>query len=261
MPLIDKQNLLDHLAQRLDPILSEQLLGEYISQAKRFVLGDWEPATLDGGQFAEAAARIVYQVDSGNLDRLRSVDNCLAYVEDARSQNQHSFPERKSALHICKVLRTIYKFRSDRGAVHINPNYTANRLDSGLVIECCKWILAEILRVFWTGDRDVVGQAIREIIRYEVPAVGRYGDQRLVQRDDCNAGEEILLLLRDEGEAGLTRAELGRFVRKTAGRVTQAIQNLEERREIIRLGNGSYRLTDRGVGRVANDLADKIFLN
>ncbi|PYU10321.1 MAG: hypothetical protein DMG37_20775, partial [Acidobacteria bacterium] len=248
------------LSKRLDPILTGQLLSEYISQEKRYILRDWEPATLDGGQFVEAATRIIYTVDSGNLNRTRSVDECLRYVEDPSNQNNHSFPERKSALHLCRVLRTIYKFRSDRGAVHIDPSYTANQLDSRLVMDNSRWVLSELLRIFWSGDRKEVARAIREILKHEIPAVGRYEGQLLVQRTDCNAEEEILLLLRVSGETGLQREELGRFVRKTPGRVTQAIQSLEEKRQVIRTQDGAYVLTDPGALRITEELGEKLQL-
>lgn len=261
MGLIDKQSLLSDLTVRLDSQLADQLLSEYISQEKRYVLRDWEPATLDGGQFVEAAARIVYHVDSGNLNRRKSVDDCLSYVEGQRPQNIHKFPETKSAIHICKVLRTIYKFRSDRGAVHIDPLYTANQLDSHLVIENSRWVLSELLRIFWSGDRENVAKAIREILTFQIPAVGKYGDQIIVQRTDCTVDEEILLLLRDSGETGLTRKELGRFVRKTPGRVTEAIQTLQRKREIIQTSERTHRLTDLGVRRIIQELAEKMHLN
>jgi hypothetical protein len=261
MALVDKEALLRDLTLRLDAVLTEQLIEEYISQEKRYILRDWEPATLDGGQFVEAAGRLVYHVDSGNLNRTKAVNECLGYVEDPKNQNNHAFPDRKSALHICRVLRTIYKFRSDRGAIHIDPLFTANQLDSRLVIDNSKWALSELLRIFWSGDRKEVAKAIREILRYEIPAVGRYGPRRIVQRTDCTADEEILVLLRDGGEEGLTRENLGHFVGKTPGRITQAIQKLELRREVIRMSNGSYRLTDLGVRRIFLDLADKLHLN
>jgi hypothetical protein len=261
MALVDRETLLRDLAIRLDAVLTEQLLGEYVSQEKRYILGDWEPATLDGGQFVEAAARLVYHVDSGHPGRTTTVNECLGYVEDPKNQNNHAFPDRKSALHICRVLRTIYKFRSDRGAVHIDPLYTANQLDSRLVIDNSKWVLSELLRIFWSGDRREVAKAIREFLRYEIPAVGRYGDRRIVQRTDCTADEEILVLLRDGGEEGLTREKLGHFVGKTPGRITQAIQKLELRREVIRMNNGSYRLTDLGARRILLELADKLHMD
>jgi len=258
MLLFDEHTIHGELSRLLDSVLSGQLLREYISQERRYILREWEPATLDGGQFVEAAARIIYHVDSGNLNRRKKVEECLSYVEDLKSQNTHAFPDRKSAIHICKVLRTVYKFRSDRGAVHIDPTFTANQLDSRLVIENSKWVLSELLRIFWSGDREEVAKVIQEILRYEIPVVGRYGPHRLVQRTDCTADEELLLLLRDSGEDGLSREILGRSVRKTPGRVTQAIQELERKREIIQVSKDLYRLTDRGALRVVYELADKL---
>lgn len=160
MALIEKSSLLTQLSVRLDSVLAEQLLSEYISGEKRYILREWEPATLDGGQFVEAAARIMYHMDSGNLNRSKAVGECLNYVEDQQNGSRHSFPDRKSSIHLSRVLRTIYKFRSDRGAVHIDPVYTANQLDSRLVIDNSRWVLSELLRVFWSGDKVEVAKAI-----------------------------------------------------------------------------------------------------
>lgn len=260
MALTTKENLLRGLSPPLDRLLAEQVLSEYISQERRYILGDWEPATLDGGQFVEAVARIMYHQDSGRLDRRKKVDDCLKYVEDQKQQHRHNFSDRKAALHISKVLRTVYKFRSDRGAVHIDPDYTANQLDARLVIDNSRWVLSEILRVFWSGNRQQVAKAIREILQYEVPAVGRYEDQLIVERRDCTAEEETLLLLHSAGEKGHTRNELGRFVRKAPSKVTEAIQRLEDKREIIAQSDSRFVLTNLGSKRVIEKLSSKFRL-
>jgi hypothetical protein len=254
-------SLLSGLCPPVDRPLAEQLLSEYISQERRYILSDWEPATLDGGQFVEAAARILYHQDSGRLDRRKKVDDCLKYVEAPEGQHTHAFPNRRSALHTTRVLRTIYKFRSDRGAVHIDPEYTANQLDSRLVIDNCRWALSEILRLFWNGDRRHVAKAIRELTQYEVPAVGRYEDQLIVERTDCTAQEEILLLLHAAGEGGLSRAELGQFARKAPSKITEAIQALEEKRQILSWRDGKFRLTALGTKNVLERLGGKLRLS
>ncbi len=260
MALTSKDALLSGISPPLDHKLADQLLSEYVSQEKRYVLGEWEPATLDGGQFVEAAARLLCHQDSLKVDRRRKVDDCLKYVEDPKNQNQHHFPERKAALHLARVLRTIYKFRSDRGAIHIDPDYTANQLDSRLVIDNTRWTLSEVLRLFWSGNRQQVAKAIREILQYEIPAIGTYEDQLIVQRRDCTAEEEVLLLLHHAGEAGLARKDLGRFVRKAPSKITEAIQALQDKRDIIALKGRRYRLTDLGTRRVVRELATKLRL-
>ena len=260
MSTINKDSLLKQVSPPLNIDLTKQLLDEFISLDKRFVLRDWEPATLDGGQFAEAAARIIYHQDSGNLSQRRPVNKCLNYVEDEKNQNSHNFPERKASLHLCKVVRTIYKFRSDRGAVHIDPDYSANHIDSKLVIENAKWVLSELLRIFWTGDRKIVASTIRYLAEYDIPAIAEYDGTFLLQRTDCTTEEEILIILYHAGESGLNRKQLGLSVRKDAAGISRAIKQLasNKRREIYLLSNKQYRLTDIGIRRVLKDLSEKL---
>ena len=252
--------LIDEMCPPLDSTLVEQLVDEFVSLERRYVLGDWEPATLDGGQFAEACARVVYHQDAQTLHRRRGVAKCLKYVEDRDQQRQHHYPDRKSALHACRVLRAIYKFRSDRGAVHIDPVYTANHADSKLVVECARWLLCELLRVFWSGDRSAVAQTVREIVRFEVPAIAEIDGRRLLQRTDCTAEEEVLLLLHHAGESGLSRSALGQSVLKSPSSVTRALVKLTSSsvRQVLKTTGGDYILTDLGVRRVINELAEKL---
>ena len=230
---------------------------------RRFLLGDWEPATLDGGQFAEVAARIVYHVDSGNLNRTKAVDACLKYIEDPTNSNAHAFPSQRAARHLCKVLRTIYKFRSQRGAVHIDPNYTSNELDATFLIMSVRWVMAEILRVFWTGHTADVAKAIQEITRFDVPAIMNMDGRLLMLRTDCTVEEEILILLHNVGHKGMTRTELGKAIPKSPSSVSRALSRLTAatKREVIQRADGCYVLTANGIRRIKEELAAKLQLS
>lgn len=259
---MDTNTLLQHLNPSIDSILAKELLDEFIDIERRFVLQDWEPATLNGGQFVEVLSRILYHLDSGNLNRRKSVDACLTYIEDPTNNNTHAFPSRREALHLCRAIRTIYKFRSQRGAIHIDPEYTANELDSSLIVALSRWSMAELLRIFWQGDRTVVSRTIREIVRYEVPAILVNDNRYFVLRTDCTVDEEVLLLLHRVGEAGLSRNEIGKSVPKPAPQITRAIQKLEspDHREIIRNEKGNYILTPNGTKKILIDLSHKLVL-
>lgn len=262
MKSLDKDKLIQEMCPPLSDQLCKSLLLEFLSMEKRYFLRDWEPATLDGGQFAEAAARIIYHADAGTLNTRKSVNKCLKYVEDPTGQNQHKYPDRKSVLHIAKVIRTIYKFRSDRGAIHIDPVYTSNQLDSKLLIENSRWILSEILRIFWKGDRARISRIIRELLRYEVPSIGEFGDKLLVQRTDCTVEEEILILLHYAGESGMSRNQLGEFIKGSQSAITKALRRLISKsfRQVIHISSGNYIITDRGIKRVIEELAPKLLL-
>jgi len=201
-------------------------------------------------------------LDANNLNRRKGVDDCLGYVEDEKNSNQHSFPHRRTALHLCRALRTIYKFRSQRGAVHIDPDYTANEMDSTLIMSLARWAMSELLRVFWTGPKVAVALVVREIVRFEVPAILVIDSKPLVLRTDCTVEQEILLLLHNAGERGMTRTLIGQSVPKSAPQVTNALQKLASpsAREAVKRADGSYILTPNGVKRVLEELGDKLSL-
>ncbi len=261
MGLVEEAQLLAQISPPLDHLLATQLIDEFVSQERRYIQRDWEPAELDGGQFCEVLARILYHQDSGNLNRSKEFDECAAYIENEQGA-QHVLQPRKTALHLVKVLRTVYKFRSQRGAVHISPTYVANHMDARLMIEGVRWAMNETLRVFWQGDREMVARSIRELLQFDVPCVGIFENVVMVQRTDLSPDEEVLVLLHYGGEAGLSRKELGRYVRHPAPRITEAIQRLEAPncRQIVQLTKGAYRLTDLGSKRIREQLADKLLL-
>jgi hypothetical protein len=260
MALIEKRRLLAELSPPLDHLLTTQLLDEFVSAERRYIQRDWEPAELDGGQFCEVLARILYHQDSGNLNLNKDFDDCLKYVEN--DQAKHFVTDHRSMLHVARVLRTVYKFRSQRGAVHISPTYTPNHMDSKMVIECVRWAMNETLRLFWRGDREAVAKAIRELLQFDVPCVGVFEQVVIVQRTDLSAEEEVLVLLHFAGESGFSRTELGRYALCSAPSITRALQALEapDKRQIVQLTNGKYRLTDLGARRVREQLADKLLV-
>ena len=261
MGLTEKRVLLAQLAPPLDHFLATQLLDEFISMERRFIQRDWEPAELDGGQFCEILARILYHQDSGNLNRAKKSEDCLDYIEN--DQVSHQISPRHDAIHLVRVLRTIYKFRSQRGAVHISPTYGPNQMDSKFLIEAVRWSTNETLRIFWNGDREKVAKAIREILQFDVPCIGTYeGGIVLVQRTDLTAEEEVLLLLHFAGEKGFSRTELCQHSKFSARSVNREVDKLVSPayRQVVCLPHGACRLTDLGSKRVREELADNLLL-
>jgi hypothetical protein len=157
--LVERNLLVAKLSPPFDHLLATQLVDEFVSQERRYIQRDWEPSELDGGQFCEILGRIVYHQDSGNLNRDRKFDECASYIEN--DHVTHAITPRVTALNLIKVLRTVYKFRSVRGAVHISSTYRANHMDARMMIENVRWAMNETLRVFWQGDREAVSMPKR----------------------------------------------------------------------------------------------------
>jgi hypothetical protein len=258
--LIERDALVRELAPPVDGLLATQLVDEFISMERRYIQRDWEPAELDGGQFCEVLARILYQQDAGRLGLRKDLDDCLKYVED--EQQNHGYQPRRDMLHLARVIRTVYKFRSQRGAIHIAPGYGPNQMDARFLMESVRWAMNEVLRIFWNGDRDAVAKAIRELLQFDVPCIGKFQSVLLVQRTDLTAEEEVLVLLHYAGEDGFTRRELGDHVRQAAQRVSDAVKTLTSpaRRQAVLLPSERYRLTDLGAKRIREELSAKLLL-
>jgi len=259
MGLVEKQTLVAKLSPPLDGPLVEQLLDEFVSLERRYILRDWEPAELDGGQFSEILGRVVYHVDSGNLDRGRDFSDCVKYIHNDQVPHQFSRDDAKMLLMVANV---VHKFRSKRGAVHISPTYRANHMDARYMIEAVRWAMNETLRVFWTGMREEAATAIRELLRFDVPAVGRFEDVILVQRTDLRPEEEILILLHHAGENGFSRKQLGVYATCSPPQITRAIDALTspQKKQAVQLGDGRFVLTDLGHKRIREQLAAKLAL-
>ena len=227
---------------------------------RRFIQSDWGPAELDGGQFCEVLARILYHMDSGNLNLNKPYEECCNYITN--DQVSHSIAPRQLTLHMVVAIKTAYKFRSQRGSVHITATYTPNQMDAKFIMEIVRWLMNETLRLFWQGDREKVAKAIREILQFDVPCVGKFDDLLMVQRTDLNVDEEILVLLHYAGEQGFSRRELGQWVQFPAPRITEGLKRLtaSKVRQVIELANGSYRLTDLGSKHIREHLAGKLLL-
>lgn len=258
MSLINRDRLIADLSNRIDRLLATQLVDEFISCERRYIQRDWEPAELDGGQFAEIAARIWYAEDSGNVNLSKEVKDCVRYVHN--DQVSHAVLPQQTVKHVFRVLQTVYNFRSQRGAVHISPNYSPNHMDAKLVVECTRWLMNETLRYFWSGDREEVAKTIRELLQFDVPAVGIFDDIVLVQRVDLTAVEEILVLLHYSGDEGLSRKSLGKYAHISPASVTTSIQKLVSSncRQAVQLSNGNYRLTDLGSKQIRDELSHKL---
>jgi hypothetical protein len=259
MGLVERAYLINKISPPTDHLLASQLVDEFISMEKRFIQRDWEPAELDGGQFAEIAARILYHLDSGNLNYNKGVGDSIDYFEN--NQVVHNL-DRRDVSHISKVLQSIYKFRSQRGAVHISHKYTPNHMDSKYLIEAVRWCMNEILRIFATGDREEVAKIIRELLQFDVPCIGVFDNTIIVQRTDLKSEEEILILLHFSGEKGFSRTEIGKYSMLAPSTVTTTLSKLSSSsiRQIIKLENGNYRLTDLGNRKIRLELAEKLLL-
>jgi hypothetical protein len=245
------------IAASVDASLAEQLVDSYTKMQQRYYAGDWGPAELDGGQFSEAVARAIYQLDTSTIthdllpglisDQLRSKSSLVPHKLDAKDRD-----------HFCRVLQTTYKFRNDRGVAHISPTYTANHLDATLIVANVKWMFAEFLRLAWKKDRTEVVAIIESILQLEHPLIHELDGQPLVLTNLLNTSEEVLVLLQHSLSGRLTRSELRQSIHRDQSTISKAISRLSSNKELRISSTGEVVITPLGKKRVYEDIIPKL---
>src|SRR5712692_6303343 len=145
---ITPDQLKQDIAAFVGSSLASQLVDSYTKMQQRYYAGDWQPSELDGGQFCEAVAHALYQLDT-RTTTTSLPGEIVAFLRSKSPPFPHLILEIKDRDHFCRVLQTTYKFRSDRGVAHISDTYTANQMDAMLIIANVKWMFAEFLRLAW----------------------------------------------------------------------------------------------------------------
>lgn len=256
---IAPNQLKQELAAIIDSTLAVQLVDSYIKMQQRYFAGDWGPAELDGGQFCEAAARAIYQLDSGLVEHeLLPAKICDLLLDRSKQPPMHHILGIKDRNHFCRVLQTIYNFRSDRGVAHISRFYNANHLDAILVIAAVKWMFGEFLRLAWKKDSNEVVAIIEAIVQLEHPLIHELDGQPLVLTDALSAAEEVLVLLQHSSSGRLTKNELKQYIQKDQTTVSKAITRLSTNKEVRISDAGEVVITPLGMNRVHEVIIPKL---
>jgi hypothetical protein len=252
---VSSQQLVDELSLMLDPTLVRQAIESYGEVQQRFLGGDWGPAELNGGRLCEAVSRCLYQMDTGRVSHSKSVGEIRKHLLDDTQPHNLSGKDR---YHIAKVVEVVYKFRSDRGAVHISPVYNANYMDSMLILHSAKWILAEFLRLAWNKDEEAIAATIAQLVQLEHSLIHELDGQPLVLARGISAPEEVLLLLNHAPNNRLTRLELQKQVaNQKPQNVSTAVARLIDRKDIRPLDD-EVALTPNGQHRIIVEILPKL---
>lgn len=255
MSLTPKE-LITELSGIIDPALAQGLLESYVQMQQRFLAGDWKPAELDGGRLCEVVSRSLYQLDSGTVTHSQLPGELCEKIEDTDNKRPHALAN-TDRHHLCKAIGLVYKFRSARGPVHVSPTYTANYMDSMLVLHVAKWIFAEFLRLAWNADREVIAETISNIVQLQHALIHELDGKPLVLEQGITAREEILLLLGHASANRLSRVELREAAHQKPVTLNAAITKMLVAKEIRTADDGALALTPNGQRALTQNIIPK----
>ncbi len=251
-----KEDIIKELSTIIDASFASELVTSFEEMEKRFQIGDLKPTGLEGGRFCEAVARSLYQIDAGNFNPNKSVVSIVDYLIDENQSRSHNL-DVKDRKHIGKVLSTAYKFRSDRGVIHISNKYTANELDTSFLSGCIRWLFSEFLRLSWNSDRDALAKTVKSIIEIKFPVIHVHEGVPLVLNTNLKCIEEILLILFTADDNYLKKSEVHKFVQKSAPAISNGLRSLKEKRFVREKGN-LVIITPSGSKFVLENILEKL---
>lgn len=249
------ENIKKILSNKIVPELIEHLLRHYKELKQKFFLGQYESSQLNCAKFAEVVMRILEHVTKGNytpFDKNVSLD---VLTKELELLPRNSFPD-SLRIHIPRILRAIYDIRSKRGVAHkgeINPNI----MDATFVVSACDWIMAELIRLYYTDDFNEAQRIIDSIVERKVPLIEEFGDDLKVLNPNLSAPDKILLILYKKHQNYVSTTDLKNWIKTKSSTITVALFRLDNAAKIHRKEEES-KITRRGIEYVEEKLIKEI---
>ena len=178
--------------------LRNELFDTFNEILTNFRMNRWEPAELNGGKFCE----VVYSIIKGNIDQSYPAK---AYkppnMVDACKDLEKNQDSRSFRIQIPRMLVALYEIRNNRGVGHIGGDVNPNHMDANVVVAMCKWVLAELIRVFHDCHIDVAVASVEALTNREVPIIWEVDSTKRVLDTSLSKRDRVLILLYSSTES------------------------------------------------------------
>ena len=184
----------DEILSSIPDKLRMELLSSFKNIQRNFKEGRWEPSELNGGKLCE----VVYTILRGYVDGVFPSKSSKPknMVDACRSlEKSSSLVSRSVRIQIPRMLIALYEIRNNRGVGHVGGDVDPNHMDAIAVLYMCKWILAELIRIFHKIDIETASKAVEIIIDRTLPIVWQVGNMKRILKTDLTMREKSLVLL------------------------------------------------------------------
>ncbi|MBI5953474.1 MAG: hypothetical protein HY865_17610 [Chloroflexi bacterium] len=231
--------------------LVETLLNSYKDLKDNFFLGNYKPSELEGGFFVEATRRIIeFELTNTIIPPSTQLSN---FNDQEMRKYEQATGDDTFRFHIPRVLKAIYNIRNKRGVGHV-AGVIPNVIDSTLIVSCCDWILAELVRINSTLPYDECERLIDSIVERKISIVFDTGKVKRVLDTSLPTTKQVLVLLHHsngEVDADVLRSWIEY---KNASRFrTEILQDLHKKR-FIEFDGVTCLMTPKGIKEVEENI-------
>ena len=177
----------------------DELFAKYREIERNFRERRWEPAELNGGKLCEVAYSILKGHVEGHFpSKPTKPSNFRQACLDLERANP-SFG-RSVRLLIPSILIPLYDIRNNRSVGHIGGDVDPNHMDSVCVLHMSKWVVSELIRLFYGVSIDDAQNLVEAISERQMPLVWQTGARRRVLATNLTMLEKTLILLYSSAE-------------------------------------------------------------
>jgi hypothetical protein len=225
------------------PLIDQALLA-YDKLRQYYFLGRYRPACLEAAFFAEVGIRLLQYITTGKYTPL--TEQLQKIPEEVRRLAQMPATYSDSIrLIIPKVLQVVYDLRNKRNIGHTGGDVDENFADATLAVNNCSWVLAELIRIYHTGNIDIAQKLVDSLVEVKLPLIQDFNGFLKVLDPTLSLPNKILVILHHRGKDGATGTDLVKWL---------GSKNIYKRsHELIKLGyihkeelDGKYYITYAG---------------
>jgi len=245
------EDIKTQFAKYIDKTIVDEILEHYRALKTAYQLQDWEKCLIRGGKFSESVMKAIHFLRTGEVAR-----RILVESEINEALKQSGLPDSIRLL-IPRAIRILYDHRSQRGGAHTYP-FNPNAMDSILVSSTADWILAELVRLYYTTNPDSALTIVKALTSKTVPIVEYIDGDYVVLRKNAPAREQIGFILYSRYPSRTTPTQLkGWITDHPAGSIVTSLQWMEKDKHIHRNNEGVI-LTTLGIRNVEQEIQPRL---
>lgn len=255
--------MLDTVKNQLNQFYPQEIVGflldSYKELVENFNLGKLRPSEVEGGRFCEAAIRMLQYKTAGTYTPIGTpIANLDTEISTLANLPKADFSE-SIRLHIPRTIRVIYDIRSKRDSVHLG-NINPNLMDATLVLNCCKWILAELFRLELKIPANEAQKTIDYLIEKKIPIIQDFDGFLVTLNPRLSARDRMLVLLYYRSKEGATREELSLWLPpKMKKQLTINLTRLQHDKNFIHRAKNQVYITRSGEQFVEDNISPYLF--
>lgn len=224
--------------------IRQALKEEYRQLETRFARGDWAPAQLNGGRFAEAVLRYLEWKRSDVFTPVGTQLNRSSII--GRVRNDKTLPD-GIRFHVSACAELLMDIRNKRDVAHLGAVVNVKAMDAQLVMRLVSWSLSEIIR----EESGLPGKKAQVLIDRlsdkRLALVEEIDGRMIVVATDLTAADRALVALYQCYPESIGIPDLREAVQYQNATRFQTILSDLARKRIVYVQGERCRLTTKGT--------------